>query len=122
VLATLIYVNFFTHHYVVDLRYGILALTVLIYGRTIVHFTIDRVPRQMPLLLGFFLVSLFIWFVLGRLALSASAQRMVAGDTRQARLLVPADDHQLRAGGIGARAAPARKGPRSFLTLGHSDA
>jgi uncharacterized membrane protein YoaT (DUF817 family) len=61
VLATLIYVNFFTHHYVVDLRYGILALTVLIYGRTIVHFTIDRVPRQMPLLLGFFLVSLFIW-------------------------------------------------------------
>jgi len=25
-------------------------------------FTVDKAPRQMPLLLGFFLVSLFIWF------------------------------------------------------------
>lgn len=61
ILAMLIYVNFFTHHYVVDLRYGIFALAFLLYGRTVIHFTIDRVPRQMPLLLGFFLVSLFIW-------------------------------------------------------------
>ncbi len=62
VLAALIYVNFFTHHYVADMRYAILGLAVLIYGRTIIHFTVDQVPRQMPLLLGFLLVSLFIWF------------------------------------------------------------
>ncbi len=61
-LAALIYVNFFTHHYVVDLRYGLFAFAVLIYGRTVIHFTIDTVPRRMPLLLGFLLVSLFIWF------------------------------------------------------------
>jgi uncharacterized membrane protein YoaT (DUF817 family) len=61
-LAILIYVNFFTHHYVVDLRYGLFAFAVLIWGRTIIHFTIDEIPRRMPLLLGFFLVSLFIWF------------------------------------------------------------
>jgi uncharacterized membrane protein YoaT (DUF817 family) len=61
VLALLIYANFFTHHYVVDLRYAILALAVLIYGRTVIHFTIDQVPRRMPLLLGFLLVALFIW-------------------------------------------------------------
>ena len=61
VLALLIYANFFAHHYVVDMRYAILALAFLIYGRTIVHFTVDQVPRQMPLLFGFFLVSLFIW-------------------------------------------------------------
>ncbi|MBN9277531.1 MAG: DUF817 domain-containing protein [Hyphomicrobium sp.] len=61
-LAALIYVNFFTHHYVVDLRYGLFAFAALIYGRTVIHFTIDEVPRRMPLLLGFFLVSLFIWF------------------------------------------------------------
>lgn len=61
-LAVLIYVNFFAHHYVMDLRYGLFAFAVLIWGRTIIHFTIDRVPRRMPLLLGFFLVSLFIWF------------------------------------------------------------
>ena len=61
-LAALIYVNFFTHHYVTDLRYALFALTALIYGRTVIHFTVDTVPRRMPLLLGFFLVALFIWF------------------------------------------------------------
>jgi uncharacterized membrane protein YoaT (DUF817 family) len=61
VLALLIYVNFFTHHYVIDLRYPIFVLAAVIYGRTVIQFTVDRVPRRMPLLLGFFLVSLFIW-------------------------------------------------------------
>lgn len=61
-LAVLIYVNFFAHHYVVDLRYGLFAFAALIWGRTTIHFTIDEIPRRMPLLLGFFLVSLFIWF------------------------------------------------------------
>jgi uncharacterized membrane protein YoaT (DUF817 family) len=61
ILALLVYVNFFSHHYIVDLRYVILALAFLIYGRTIIHFTVDQVPRRMPLLLGFLLVALFIW-------------------------------------------------------------
>lgn len=61
ILAATIYVNFFTHHYIVDLRLGILAATALIFGRTVIHFTVDEVPRRMPLLLGFFLVALFIW-------------------------------------------------------------
>lgn len=60
-LALLIYVNFFTHHYVVDARLLLFTMAALIYGRTMIHFTVDRVPRRMPLLLGFFLVSLFIW-------------------------------------------------------------
>ena len=60
-LALLIYVNFFTHHYVVDARVALFAMALVIYGRTMIHFTVDRVPRRMPLLLGFFLVSLFIW-------------------------------------------------------------
>ena len=51
ILALLVYVNFFSHHYIVDLRYVILALAFLIYGRTIIHFTVDQVPRRMPLLL-----------------------------------------------------------------------
>jgi uncharacterized membrane protein YoaT (DUF817 family) len=61
-LAALIYVNFFTHHYIADLRYGLFAFAAFIYGRTVIHFTIDQIPRRMPLLLGFLLVSLFIWF------------------------------------------------------------
>ena len=61
VLAVLIYANFFAHHYVVDLRYAIFALALLLYGRTMIHFTVDQVPRRMPLLLGFLLVAIFIW-------------------------------------------------------------
>ena len=61
-LAALIYVNFFTHHFVIDLRYCLFAFAAIIYGRTVIHFTIDTVPRRMPLLAGFFLVALFIWF------------------------------------------------------------
>jgi uncharacterized membrane protein YoaT (DUF817 family) len=60
-LALLIYVDFFTHHYIVDARWALFAMAGAIYGRTMIHFTVDRVPRRMPLLLGFFLVSLFIW-------------------------------------------------------------
>ena len=60
-LALLIYVNFFTHHYIADARLALFVMAAAIYGRTLIHFTVDRVPRRMPLLLGFFLVSLFIW-------------------------------------------------------------
>jgi uncharacterized membrane protein YoaT (DUF817 family) len=60
-LALLIYINFFTHHYIVDGRVALFVMAALIYGSTVIHFTVDRMPRRMPLLLGFFLVSLFIW-------------------------------------------------------------
>jgi uncharacterized membrane protein YoaT (DUF817 family) len=60
-LAILIYANFFTHHYMVDLRWPLFALTAVIFARTWIHFTCDKIPRRMPLLLGFFLVAVFIW-------------------------------------------------------------
>jgi uncharacterized membrane protein YoaT (DUF817 family) len=60
-LAVAIYVNFFTHHYVYDFRWIILALLIPAFGRTWIHFRIHRHYRRMPLLLGFFLVALFIW-------------------------------------------------------------
>jgi uncharacterized membrane protein YoaT (DUF817 family) len=62
VLAAGIYINFFTHHYFLDARYVLLAMTAAIYGRAWIHFHCDEVPRRMPLLLGFVLVALFIWF------------------------------------------------------------
>jgi uncharacterized membrane protein YoaT (DUF817 family) len=61
-LAAAIYANFFTHHWTVDLRYGLFALTAVMFWRTRVYFRNWRVPRWMPLLLGFGLVALFIWF------------------------------------------------------------
>lgn len=60
-LAVGIYVNFFTHHYMTDLRLVLFAAAGLMFRRTRVHFTVDRAVRWMPLLLGFFLVTFFIW-------------------------------------------------------------
>ena len=60
-LALLIYINFFSHHYVVDIRLGLFAFTGFLYWRTWVHYRFWRGEHKMPLLLGFFLVALFIW-------------------------------------------------------------
>jgi uncharacterized membrane protein YoaT (DUF817 family) len=62
VLATAIYVNFFAHHFVPDLRVALFAATALLFGRTWVYFKVWHWHRRMPLLLGFVLVALFIWF------------------------------------------------------------
>jgi len=61
ILAVLIYVNFFTHHYLPDIRYALFALAAILYARTFVHYRVWRWQHKMPLLLGFFLVALFIW-------------------------------------------------------------
>ena len=61
-LALAIYANFFTHHFLPDLRYVLFAAVAWLFGPTWVHFRIRRVHRRMPLLLGFLLVALFIWF------------------------------------------------------------
>lgn len=61
-LALAIYINFFTHHFTMDIRLALFALTAMIYGPCVVWFRADRVHRPMPLVIGFLLVSLFIWF------------------------------------------------------------
>jgi uncharacterized membrane protein YoaT (DUF817 family) len=61
-LVVLIYINFFSHHYIVDVRWGLIAFTVFIFYRTSIYYKIINTHRNMPLLLGWFLVSLFIWF------------------------------------------------------------
>jgi len=61
-LSVGIYLNFFGHHYIADLRLALFALTAILFGRTTVYFKVWRAHRSMPLLLGFVLVSLFIWF------------------------------------------------------------
>jgi uncharacterized membrane protein YoaT (DUF817 family) len=61
-LAMAVYVNFFAHHYIYDFRWVLLALTFLLFLRTSIWFRPDAVYRRMPLLIGFLLVALFIWF------------------------------------------------------------
>ena len=60
-LAVAIYVNFFSHHFVADIRIVLFAATAVLFLRTVVHFRVFRFRHRMPLLLGFLLVALFIW-------------------------------------------------------------
>ncbi len=61
-LAIAIYVNFFAHHYLPDIRWPLFAATAAMFWRTRVYFKVWRTHRWMPLLIGFGLVALFIWF------------------------------------------------------------
>src|SRR4051812_24124802 len=61
VVAIAIYANFFTHHYIPDLRWYLAALALGLYARTTVVFRpLDR-DRTMPLLISFLLIGFFIW-------------------------------------------------------------
>ena len=60
-LAAGIYVNFFSHHFIVDVRYLLFALPALLFWRTQVYYRVWRWQHRMPLLIGFVLVSMFIW-------------------------------------------------------------
>jgi uncharacterized membrane protein YoaT (DUF817 family) len=56
-----IYANFFLHHFAFDMRIGLFAVTAVLFYRATLTYRIWRFRRRMPLLLGLFLVSLFIW-------------------------------------------------------------
>ncbi|WP_020470904.1 DUF817 domain-containing protein [Zavarzinella formosa] len=62
IVAGLIYVNFFTHHYVWDIRWLLFVAVFVMYGRSWIYFKVDKKYRRMPLLMGWFLVAVFIWF------------------------------------------------------------
>ncbi|MCB1505741.1 MAG: DUF817 domain-containing protein [Hyphomicrobiaceae bacterium] len=61
VLAFAIYVNFFTHHYVWDMRLVLFAAAAALFGPCTIHYRVWYVHRRMPLLLGLVLVAVFIW-------------------------------------------------------------
>lgn len=60
-IALLIYLNFFTHHYIGDYRWYVGACALGLYARTTVVFRPYDRDRKMPLLLAFLLIGFFIW-------------------------------------------------------------
>ncbi|WP_095011154.1 DUF817 domain-containing protein [Tsuneonella mangrovi] len=62
ILGVAIYINFFAHHWLPDIRLGLFAAMFVLFARTRVWFSVWRQPRWMPLLVGWLLVALFIWF------------------------------------------------------------
>jgi uncharacterized membrane protein YoaT (DUF817 family) len=61
ILAILIYANFFTHHFIPDMRIALFVAVAVAFGPTWVYYRPYRKFRRMPLLVGFGLVALFIW-------------------------------------------------------------
>ncbi len=61
ILATAIYVNFFAHHYLPDIRLALFAATVLLFIRTRIYYRIGANWHWMPLPLAAFLSSIFLW-------------------------------------------------------------
>ncbi|WP_281872313.1 DUF817 domain-containing protein [Brachybacterium paraconglomeratum] len=62
-LAAAIYANFFTHHYLPDARWVLLAATLLLYGRCVMSLRVHRrVPwRRMPVIAAFLGVAGLLW-------------------------------------------------------------
>ncbi|MEO1198994.1 MAG: DUF817 domain-containing protein [Pseudomonadota bacterium] len=60
-LAIAIYVNFFSHHFLPDIRLALFAAVLVLFGPTTIHYRVFRYRLWMPLVLGFVLVALFIW-------------------------------------------------------------
>jgi uncharacterized membrane protein YoaT (DUF817 family) len=61
IVAAAIYVNFFSHHWIVDLRWVLLAAVLLLFGPCVMHFRVFRRELRMPLVAAFGLVAVFIW-------------------------------------------------------------
>lgn len=61
ILAGLIYLNFFTHHFFYDIRYILFVFVLLVFYKTKTHFKVYVKYRQMPFLLTALLTALFVW-------------------------------------------------------------
>jgi uncharacterized membrane protein YoaT (DUF817 family) len=60
-IAALVYLNFFTHHFIGDYRWWLCIGLILAFRKTTVYFTPYKHPFKMPLLMSFLLIGFFIW-------------------------------------------------------------
>ncbi|MBW5466416.1 DUF817 family protein [Brevibacillus formosus] len=61
ILGAMIYLNFFTHHYIWDLRWVLMGAIFIVFWKTRVYFTVANERLFMPIPLGYFLIGFFIW-------------------------------------------------------------
>lgn len=61
VLAVAIYVNFFSHHFLPDIRLALFAATILLFARTRIWFRVSVREWWMPLPVAAFLCSFALW-------------------------------------------------------------
>ncbi|MBP1964417.1 DUF817 domain-containing protein [Paenibacillus aceris] len=56
-----IYLNFFTHHFIFDVRYLLIILLCILFYRSKVGFKLGQISYAMPLSLSFLCIGFFIW-------------------------------------------------------------
>ena len=61
ILCALIYINFFTNHYIYDIRLFLIVAVFIFFWKTRVYFTVTNIRRWMPLNVSFLLIAFFIW-------------------------------------------------------------
>lgn len=60
-LALAIYLNFFLHHYTVDVRWLIIGLLFVVFRRTYVTYNVNGASYKMNIILSFLFIGFFIW-------------------------------------------------------------
>ncbi len=60
-LAAAIYLNFFTHHYWIDVRWWLFGLVIIVFWQSWVTYEVNGKRYRMPLAFSFVLIGFFIW-------------------------------------------------------------
>jgi len=61
VIGACIYLNFFSNHFIPDLRYFIAIFIIWYFRKAVVRFYIKSKAYQMPVIISFLLIGFFIW-------------------------------------------------------------
>ncbi|XKG84215.1 DUF817 domain-containing protein [Sutcliffiella horikoshii] len=60
-LSAAIYLNFFTHHYWIDIRWWLSGLVIILFWKSWVRYEVGEKSYRMPIALSFVLIGFFIW-------------------------------------------------------------
>jgi uncharacterized membrane protein YoaT (DUF817 family) len=60
-LCLLIYLNFFTNHFIYDFRLFLIIAVFILFWKTKVHYTVTTIARKMSLNMSFIYIAFFIW-------------------------------------------------------------
>lgn len=60
-VGALVYINFFTHHFIPDFRWWLKLVVIVLFWKTKVEFMVRERVYKMPLVLSFVSMGFFIW-------------------------------------------------------------